>query len=291
MARKLEWELSGKSDVPQKIAEAKNAMAGLEGASRAMSKKFAEAFKDIAIGFLAPVALLHTAINLITTAIENRRQQVQDALDFADKAEAKLLASNAEIEAAKQAKEKKERAENEKKAAELKVQARIQFLQNTPEGQAYVENMAKQSEAFSAGMSGGLGAGTIDRSNLASVLALNELPADLKAQFEAFYNELARQRAEAEAAAKATPPKENIPQAQKVAELSSNVVGVGMSPHLEALKQQTEHLQSIDMSLREIVNAGATKSNNLTEKGHQGGQSMSGFFYGSTGILGRRISR
>ena len=30
MGRKLEWELSGKSDVPQKMAQAKASMEGLE---------------------------------------------------------------------------------------------------------------------------------------------------------------------------------------------------------------------------------------------------------------------
>ncbi len=69
MGRKLEWELSGKSDVPQKMAQAKASMEGVEGAANAVGKKFKEAFKDIALGFVAPMVLVQKAIGFIGEAL------------------------------------------------------------------------------------------------------------------------------------------------------------------------------------------------------------------------------
>ncbi len=94
----------------------------------------------------------------------------------------------------------------------------------------------------------------------------------------------AKTTAEKEDALKGTMPK-------GINEIGSNVVGVGQSPQLLAMKEQTDHLANIDMSLRAIVNSGMTSSNNMTEKGQQGSQAPSGFVFGYTHILGKRFSR
>jgi len=98
---------------------------------------------------------------------------------------------------------------------------------------------------------------------------------------------LARIQAEA-----AKQPEKAAAAAAKGMDIGSNVVGVGMSPQLEAMRQQTDLLSSIDMTLRGIVNAGVHPSSaNLTEKGQVGSQAPSGFLFGYTQILGSRISR
>ena len=145
MAQVVEYQIKGTSDVPQQTAKAKTAMSELDRQTQAVTKKFSEFGKDFILGFFAPMVLLQSAINFVTASIERRRKDIADALAFAEKAEAKLFASQQEIEAARQARERKEEEENKKKAEELKLQARIEFFKTTPEGRAMATAAARES--------------------------------------------------------------------------------------------------------------------------------------------------
>jgi hypothetical protein len=248
MGRKLEWELSGKSDVPQKMAQAKASVEGLEGAANAVGKKFREAFKDIALGFIAPMVLVQKAIGFIGEAIENRKRQAQEALDFADTAEAKLYATNQEIEAAKRRKEQEKSEEDKKKAEGLKIAAKAQFFTEAPEGRAFLEEQVKNPYT---GLSTLVNAsGVLDISRVATQLAEENkvLPANLQAAFDRFFGNTAAQRAavDAEKAAKDGG-------AKAVADVGSNVIGVGMSPQLDIANRQLVVQEDMANSLRQII--------------------------------------
>lgn len=272
MGRKLEWELSGKSDVPQKMAQAKASMEGVEGAANAVGKKFKEAFKDIALGFVAPMVLVQKAIGFIGEAIENRKRQAQEALDFADTAEAKLYATNQEIEAAKRRKEQEKSEEDKKKAEGLKIAAKAQFFTEAPEGRAFLEQQVKNPYT---GLSTLVNErGVLDISRVATQLAEENkvLPANLQAAFDRFFGNTAAQRAAAEAAAEKAGPT-----ASKIAEVSGNVIGVGQSPQLDAMRQQIVLQEDMANSLRQLVEADQAKQGFRPERGFDlGGMGSSG---------------
>lgn len=253
MGRKLEWELSGKSDVPAKMADAKKSMEGVDGAANAMGKKFREAFKDIAVGFLAPMVLIQSAINYISAAIEERKKQVQDALEFANTAEAKLYASQQEIEAARRRGEQKKSEEDAKKAIELKVQARAQFFKEAPEGRAFLEEQRKDPYSGINTLVDKMGRFSVDLAAEYLARSNEKLSPDLQSAFDRFFG--------ATAAARPTKPEGDVgPTAQKLSELSSNVIGVGMSPQLDAMNKQISLQEDMANSLRVLIERDAQQA-------------------------------
>lgn len=282
MGRKLEWELSGKSDVPQKMAEARNSVDAFSRASEGISRKFKDAFKDIALGFIAPMILVQKAIGFITDRIEEAKRKAQEARDFAKEEESKKYAAPGGREAILQYMEKEAEKEKRRKGEDLATQGYKKFLAEDERGrQIYKEEAAKQFDTRT--MPQNIGAGVLLGSARGEEIRkrIDELlQPDIAARQAAEDAKKSGDKAK-DATAKTTGP-----------EVGSNVVGVGMSPQLEAMRQQTDLLTSIDMTLRGIVNAGIHPSSaNLTEKGQVGSQAPSGFLFGYTQILGSRISR
>jgi len=280
MGRKLEWELSGKSDVPQKMAQAKASMEGVEGAANAVGKKFREAFKDIALGFVAPMILVQKAIGFITDKIEEAKRKAEDARNFAKEEESKKYTREGGREAILQYMEREQEAEKRKKGQDAQSQGYRKFLEADERGKAIVEDEEKKRPELKGAFSFGGSASVLSSEDAIRQRIDAVLTADIAARQAA---EDAKKLGDKpkDATAKATGP-----------EVGSNVVGVGMSPQLEAMRQQTDLLTSIDMTLRGIVNAGVSPSSaNLTEKGQVGSQAPSGFIFGHTQILGSRISR
>jgi len=281
MGRKLEWELSGKSDVPQKMAEAKNSMDSLGRASEALSRKFKDGFKDIALGFIAPMVLVQKAIGFITDKIEEAKRKAQEAREFAREEESKRYAPAGGREAILQYMEQEKERENREKGQAMAIQGYQKFLEIDPRGKAILEEYNKSEAAAADPLRGILPA---------SVLA--GMNAEVQKKIEAALAPDIASRQAAEDAKKSGDKAKNATAKATGPEVGSNVVGVGMSPQLEAMRQQTDLLTSIDISLRGIVNAGVHPSSaNLTEKGQVGSQAPSGFLFGNTQILGSRISR
>ena len=282
MGRKLEWELSGKSDVPQKMAEAKGSVDAFSRASEGISRKFKDAFKDIALGFIAPMILVQKAIGFITDKIEEAKRKAQEARDFAKEEESKKYAAPGGREAILQYMDKEAEKEKRRKGEDLATQGYKKFLAEDERGkQIYKEEAARQFDTrtvpqnIGAGVLLGSARGEEIRKRIDEILQ-----PDIAARQAAEDAKKSGDKAK-DATAKATGP-----------EVGSNVVGVGQSPQLEAMRQQTDLLASIDMTLRGIVNAGVHPSSaNLTEKGQVGSQAPSGFLFGYTQILGSRISR
>ena len=282
MGRKLEWELSGKSDVPQKMAEAKGSVDAFSRASDGISRKFRDAFKDIALGFIAPMILVQKAIGFITDKIAEAKQKAEEARAFAKEEESKKYAAPGGREAILQYMDKEAEKEKRRKGEDLATQGYKKFLAEDERGrQIYKEEAAKQFDTrtvpqnIGAGVLLGSARGEEIRKRIDEILQ-----PDIAARQAAEDAKKSGDKAK-DATAKATGP-----------EVGSNVVGVGQSPQLEAMRQQTDLLASIDMTLRGIVNAGVHPSSaNLTEKGQVGSQAPSGFLFGYTQILGSRISR
>jgi len=264
MGRKLEWELSGKSDVPEKMAKAKASMEGLEGASNALSKKFREAFKDIAVGFLAPMVLIQKALSFISDKIAQAKQDAQEARDFAKEEESKGYMKSGAREVLLQASEREAEAKKQAKAKLAEKLAYESFLLEDPRGAKILQDMSSASARVASKFMFGNpfeqdGQAKAERSFIAGQAAQD--PA-VRAAIEAMVagDALARMKPEqaAESAAGAT--------AQKIPDLASNVIGVGMSPQLDIANKQLTVQEDMANSLRMIIERDQAQTGFTPEK-------------------------
>ena len=262
MGRKLEWELSGKSDVPEKMAKAKASMEGLEGASNALGKKFREAFKDIAVGFLAPMVLIQKALSFISDKIAQAKQDAQEARDFAKDEESKGYMKGGAREVLLQAGEREAEAKKQAKAKLAEKLAYESFLLEDPRGQKLLEQQrGGAKEVLSKFMpynplEGSAGA---QREFVAKQAAQD--PA-VRAAIEALVagDALGRMKPETPGAA------EGGMTASKIPELASNVIGVGMSPQLDIANKQLTVQEDMANSLRTLIERDQAQSGFTPEK-------------------------
>ena len=255
MGRKLEWELSGKSDVPEKMAKAKASMEGLEGAANGLSKKFREAFKDIALGFVAPMVLVQQAISFISDSIAKARQDAKDAVEFAAGIKAEDLSKSPVDATTRYLAQKLQvdiRTEKEQEQAKKAKQVVTEeFLMRDPRGMEYYNK--------NAGLNMETGGPAVSASNLAMLKRVQD---DVFAMVQGDMNKALKDEQDKAAAAKA----KETPSAAKGMEVGSNVVGVGMSPQLEALNRSVAIQEDMANSLRTLIERDQAESGFKTEK-------------------------
>lgn len=266
MGRKLEWELSGKSDVPEKMAKAKASMEGLEGASNALSKKFREAFKDIAVGFLAPMVLIQKALSFISDKIAQAKQDAQEARDFAKEEESKGYMKGGAREVLLQASEREAEAKRQAKAKLAEKLAYESFLLEDPRGAKILQDMSSASARVASKFMFGNpfekdGQAKAERSFIAGQAAQD--PA-VRAAIEAVVAGDALARIQAEAAKQ--PEKAAAAAGKTGLDVASNVVGVGMSPQLDALNRSVAIQEDMANSLRTLIERDQAESGFKTEK-------------------------
>lgn len=270
MGRKLEWELSGKSDVPEKMAKAKASMEGLEGAANGLSKKFREAFKDIALGFVAPMVLVQKALGFMTDQFEKLRQFAQESREFAKDAENAKYFTSGGREAVLQQQAREKESEAKMKGAFGSQLGYADFLANDPRGKELMRQFGFRTMAPpSAGVLGniipggnavaGAAIGRGQEKAAAQVLALRD---DVRAQIDAMLAGDIAKRAAGELGAKA----KETPSAAKGMDIGSNVVGVGMSPQLEALNRSVAIQEDMANSLRTLIERDQAESGFKTDK-------------------------
>ena len=267
MGRKLEWELSGKSDVPEKMAKAKASMEGLEGAANGLSKKFKEAFKDIALGFVAPMVLVQKALSFMTDQFEKARQFANESREFAKEAENSKFVGAGAREAIIQADERSKQRESKIKGAVGSQLGYAEFLSSDPRGQQMMREAGKTPQVLFSG------AGPFSfldpLLNLigarAQVTASSQVMAtdpEVRAKIDALLaGDIAKRAAADAAAAEATGPT-----AQKIPELASNVIGVGMSPQLDIANKQLTVQEDMANSLRTLIERDQAQTGFTPEK-------------------------
>ena len=267
MGRKLEWELSGKSDVPEKMAKAKASMEGLEGASNALGKKFKEAFKDIALGFVAPMVLVQKALGFMTDQFEKLRQFAQESREFARDAESAKYFRPGGREAILQQQARDKESEAKMKGAFGSQLGYADFLANDPRGKELMKQFGFRAMPLSVGALGNIipggnaivGAATARGQEKAAAQGL-ALRDDVRAQVDALLAGDIAKRAAGEQPAKAAAA------AAKGLDVGSNVVGVGMSPQLDALNRSVAIQEDMANSLRTLIERDQAESGFKTDK-------------------------
>lgn len=243
----LTVNLKTTSDVPQAMDRAKSATVSFSKQVEDVQKKFSTAFKDIFLGFTAPMVILQSLIGAISGAIENAKRQAQEGFDLIAKGDT-IYATSEEKRFAAYLKARKA-MEDEKAAVEKgKIEVTQRFAE-TPEGGKIGVELAKKANVAPEGMS-------------AFFANLSTNPEFQKRALDWFLNS-------PEAKKFATPgtEAEKKPGTFKGPEGFSNVVGVGANPVLEKMTRQNEIMEEIKLILQEqsIINRGGQVPHPFTE--------------------------
>jgi hypothetical protein len=236
MAQDLTVNIKTTSDVPQAMDKAKTATVSFGKQVEDIQKKFSTAFKDIAFAFVAPLVLLNTAINFISSAIEKRKQDIKEAYDFAVRAESKYLDSETVV-LAKQRSAREQDQKDRQMAQTAKLTEYTKFLEEP----GMRDKIAEEIGGFR-----GFRIKTGIDANSAEDLAKD---ADVQAV-------IARMIAPAVAASKKAADIVAEPKSKgadfKGPEGFGNVIGVGPNPVMEAMARQIEIQEQSLAELKKI---------------------------------------
>lgn len=239
------------SDVPQAMDKAKSAVVSFDKQVEDIQKKFSTAFKDIFLGFVAPMVLLQSAISIISEGIAKAKQDAKEGLDLLAKGET-IYASTEEKKMANFFKAKRA-VEDEQKLVEAgKKEMTARFLKETPQGQQMLIDYERQ-------MSEATGSQAMVSAGQAAQLKVFQ-DAALKAFLESPEGKAYKPIFEDEKNAKAG--------TFKGPEGFGTVVGVGANPVMEKMTRQNEILEEIRMILEEqsIQNRNGTVPDPFTER-------------------------
>jgi antitoxin (DNA-binding transcriptional repressor) of toxin-antitoxin stability system len=216
-----------------------------------IGNKFGNSFKDIFLGFAAPMVLLQGAIQMISSAIAQAKQDAKDGLDLIAKGET-VFATSEEKKMAALFKAKKQREDELKLIEAGKEEMTRQFLTQTKEGQGMAQRIV------SGAVSAQLPAPSIDQMSKMKNVQSEALDRFLKSPEGAEYAKILAEE-DAKAAQK--------PGSFKGPEGFGTVVGVGANPVMEKMTRQNEIMEEIKIILQEqfILNRNGTVPAPFTE--------------------------
>jgi hypothetical protein len=243
MAQSLEVNIKTNSDVPKAMDKAKAATVSFERQVQDIQKKFSTAFKDIFLGFTAPMILLQGALGMISKLIADNQKRHEDAAQAAIDGTNELMSAEDRYWARKTEREKKTKQTAEE-AQTAREDVTLDFLQNDPRGKAIVDRF---KGSLPPGMSGSAMFNAAN--NLSRQKAIQDEVQKLIAESAvedpvARWEETQRKQKEAserikreEAASKAKTEKKEASSAIP-GSVSGNVIGVGANPVVTALQEQ-----------------------------------------------------
>lgn len=244
MSNVIKFSITGDTNAEQVTNRAKTAVSGFDKQIEGIGKKFGSAFKDIFLGFAAPMVILNNAISMIGSAMEKAKQDARDGLDLLAKGET-IYATSEEKKMAAFFKAKRAREEEQETAKKGKAQIAAQFL-NTEQGKQTAYQLARERGQI-----------------IQDELDLLMFPKDVEFQKRALDAFLKSPEGKAyqpifDAAGK---------DAFKPEGLSSNVVGVGQSPAMAAINAQLAVQQEIAEMMRRIAEKWDAKENIIRSEG------------------------
>lgn len=247
MAQDLTVNIKTTSDVPQAMDKAKSAAGSFDKQVQDIGMKFKNSFKDIFLGFTAPMVILNTLIGAISDKIAEAKRQAQEGFDLIASGETKFATSE-EKKFANFLKVKAAMEKEQKDVEEGKIEMTRKFLE-TDAGKKFLEQEARDSGR---------------RRQLNPNVAVH-YESVRKAAMEAFLN--------SEEGKKFKPMFEDKEPQQKPGTFKGpegfgTVVGVGANPVLEKMTRQNEIMEEIKLILQEqsIQNRGGSVPSPFTER-------------------------
>jgi hypothetical protein len=241
MAQDLTVNIKTTSDVPQAMDKAKSATVSFSKQVEDIQKKFSTAFKDIFLGFTAPMVLLQGALGIISKLIADNQKRHEDATQAAIDGTNALMSAEDRYWARKTDREKKSK-QAEEEAQTAREDVTQSFLENDPRGQA----MLKELQLKSLSDPHGLGRVAFNKQKDIQDKVQAMISADAKEDPLTKWEETQRKQKEAaerikkeEADAKAASAKAPIKDTFSIpGSVSGNVIGVGNNPVVVALQEQ-----------------------------------------------------
>ena len=248
MAQDLTVNIKTTSDVPQAMDKAKSATVSFSKQVEDIQKKFSTGFKDIFLGFFAPMVLLNAAVSYFGNKIAEAQKLAADGFDKL--ADASTNYGNREEKTlAAQLKLKMDLIKAEKELRAGKSEMFKTYMETTPEGKAIVaREISKGGTGFQMGMNI-----PFMREKFVSGLAMmNQIQSEIldiedrkisPEQRKLKEREMeAASKAEFDAAAEKTRLEDEKKRQSNEMKLGSsasgNVIGVGANPVVTALQEQ-----------------------------------------------------
>lgn len=282
MAQDLTVNIKTTSDVPQAMDKAKSATVSFGKQVEDIQKKFSTGFKDIFLGFFAPMVLLNAAVSYFGNKIAEAQKLAADGFDKL--ADASTNYGNREEKTlAAQLKLKMDLIKAEKELRAGKSEMFKTYMETTPEGKAIVaREISKGGTGFQMGMNI-----PFMREKFVSGLAMmNQIQSEIldiedrkisPEQRKLKEREMeAASKAEFDAAAEKTrledEKKRQSNEMKLGSSVSGNVIGVGANPVVTALQEQQAiareqlaylqiiALQSTNTRSADVTASGATPS-------------------------------
>ena len=227
MSQSLEVNIKTTSDVPQAMDKAKSATVSFGKQIEDIQKKFSTSFKDIALAFLAPMVILNSVINAIQASFEKNRQNMAEAMRFAELGESKFISAEARYLAAEK---KRRESEGTRSKAQMGEEELIKdFLKNDPRSMPIMQNL---SPGTVYGLGQAQARGTLNPFADGDETWLEYAVKNLeirKAVLDIIRKDMGLSPSGSQKSADFKGP-----------EGFSNVIGVGPNPVLEAMAKQTE---------------------------------------------------
>ena len=269
MSNVIQFSINGDTNAEKVTDRVKASVSNLEKNMQGIENRFKSFGKDLFLSFAAPMVILNSAINMISSAIEKSRQQVQDALRDAEKGENKYMRAGTITSAQEVARRKQDALDrkNAKLAAEALAEEQggeggfagfggeadkgiVQYLKESTGVVDYLRRNTKASLMYFG---------------LSSYAKDEEMQKVLEGRATARVADSPEGRAEA-AAAKQKEAAEMVLGKQKELDSKptsfkgpdgfSNVIGVGANPVMEAMTAQLEEQRKQTALLERMANAG-----------------------------------
>jgi hypothetical protein len=225
--------------------KAKQATTGFAKQIDDIKKKFSTSFKDIFLGFFAPMVLLNSAISSISGAIEDARRRAQEGLDLLAKGDSMFVSAH-ERRMAAYFKERQERDKESEAAREGRAEATRMFLETSPEGQELLNKLRRENLAnflinprFTANMAN---REDVQKRALGVFSETEQGKAALRwEETQRKQKEAADRARKEEEDAKVKAAKDSVKKetaSTLPGSMSGNVIGVGANPVVTALQEQ-----------------------------------------------------
>lgn len=239
MAQDLTVNIKTTSDVPQAMDKAKAATGSFDKQVQDIGMKFKTSFKDIALGFIAPMVILQGAISFISSAIQKAKQDAKDGIDLIAKGET-VYASTEEKKMAAFFKAKKAR-EEEMRLTEIGKQEITKAFLESDAGKKFLEDEAR------------------NRPEGASRRQMNP---NVAIHYESVRQAALKAFLESPEGKAYKPIFDGKDEAKKDTQFKSpegfgSVIGVGANPVMEAMTKQLEEQQKQTALLEQIANKGS----------------------------------